>query len=468
MSEPVARVRGVYATGVTALLREHDVHVVDPSPIVGDRLEDSGENALQTVTIASTEDRLGIELDGESGDVNELVSLLAGLSSDTFWWSSRLPIGAVRAGRIERTEESGAIVAIGEMTAFLPYSKSTEYVSQGDRLAIQVIDPEPPWSVDRRPVVSAIPHVPGTYLDLIADPDRQAIDAPDRELYGLVELLDPDLPTEWSVVVSRTASAVDLDIIEAELARLRKRRESVEAAMETAADPDEPGGVYAPETTVWCRFGRQGRFELDEYRSAVTETISGHHRLKAGGTAAARAVDYLECLDIEAPFQPDAVIDGFGPHRDDRIRIDHGKPTGETIVLGRGTVVDRPKPDAITVRRELSPGGSLDGLDVPKEAGDIAETTFVEGNRWAPTIYRDTDGERKGTYVNVSTPIELFPDRVSYVDLYVDIIKDADGGVTIVDQDDLADAVDNGTLSADVAEKATQVAASIRQSLAGE
>ena len=371
-------------------------------------------------------------------------------------------------GRVDRTGESGAIVPIGDDTGFLPYGQSAEYVTEGDRVAIQVIDPEPPWTVGRRPVVSTRPHVPGTYIDLVRETDRRPIDAPNRELKGLVELLDPDLPDGWTVDVSGTASSVELAVLQAELDRLAARCEAVERALETVADPDDPGGIYVPESTVWCRLGRAGQFELGDYRARVTTTVEGHHRLKVGDSAAGRAVDYLEGLDVDVAFNPGAVFDSFGPNVGDRVRIHHSKPTGETIVLGRGEVIDRPQRDAITVRRELSAGGELDALGVPKEEGDVAETTFVEGRRWAPTVYWDDAGNRKGTYINIGTPIEVLPDTVVYIDLYVDVIKHSDGQVAVVDRDELDTAVSEGIVSDSIAETANRLASSLERSIENE
>ncbi len=80
----------------------------------------------------------------------------------------------------------------------------------------------------------------------------------------------------------------------------------------------------------------------------------------------------------------------------------------------------------------------------PKEDGDTAVTKFREGRWWYPTTYRGADGGTKGTYVNVCTPVELFPDAIRYVDLYVDVIKRPDGSVEVVDADELEAAVDEG------------------------
>jgi predicted RNA-binding protein associated with RNAse of E/G family len=109
----------------------------------------------------------------------------------------------------------------------------------------------------------------------------------------------------------------------------------------------------------------------------------------------------------------------------------------------------------------MTAGGSYDALGVDREAGDVAITKVREGRWWYPTVYRDADGARKGTYVNVCTPVECFPDAVRYVDLHVDVVKGPGGEVRRVDDDELDDAVAAGQVSEALAEKARSVATSL-------
>jgi predicted RNA-binding protein associated with RNAse of E/G family len=113
----------------------------------------------------------------------------------------------------------------------------------------------------------------------------------------------------------------------------------------------------------------------------------------------------------------------------------------------------------------MTAGGTYDALGVSRSAGDVAITKVREGRWWYPTVYRGSDGERKGTYVNVCTPVECFPDAVRYVDLHVDVVKGPDGEVRRVDDDELDDAVAAGLVSEALAEKARSVATSLESAL---
>jgi Ribonuclease G/E len=109
--------------------------------------------------------------------------------------------------------------------------------------------------------------------------------------------------------------------------------------------------------------------------------------------------------------------------------------------------------------------GTYDALGVEQERGDVALTKFREGRWWYPTVYRSSEGDLKGTYVNVCTPVECFPDVVRYVDLHVDVVKHADGRVERVDDDELDAAVETGELREELAAKARSVASSLENAL---
>lgn len=459
-TDPTARVRGMYATAVTELLLDAGITVVDPSPTIATRFDADFPETRADVSIRATEDRQGLRIDGPPDAVDRIGSPISRIAVDTFRWQADHPVTAVYAGRVTETSHAGATVALGHGRGFLPHSRTTRDVELDEAVAVQVIDPEPPWSPGRRPVVSMIPQVEGTYLTLVADEDEAPISAPTRELHGLVDLLAPELPDGWGIEVSPAAADQSLDVLEADLDLATERAERVDRPLRAATDATgPPARMTTVVATTWCRVGRLGRFELDERRARVTPTFDGHHRIKAAGEEAGRAVDFIERLGAtEVGFDADAVLDTFGPTVGDRVQLEHGKPTGESIVLGRGAVTDRPRAGAIAVRRELGAGGTLDGFDAPKEAGDVAETTFVEGAWWYPTVYRDESGTRKGTYVNVGTPVELYPERVRYVDLYVDVVKDAAGEVRVLDEDELAAAVEEGTVSAPLADRARDTA----------
>jgi protein associated with RNAse G/E len=53
------------------------------------------------------------------------------------------------------------------------------------------------------------------------------------------------------------------------------------------------------------------------------------------------------------------------------------------------------------------------------------------------TKYYSRNGEYKGTYVNLNTPIELYPTKIRYVDLETDICLRPNGKIQQIDREKL-------------------------------
>ena len=464
------RIRGIYTTALTELLRD-DHDIVDASPPIRDRFEEPFEVDVADATLRTTDDREGTGVAGAPDAVPELVDRLADISRDTLSWPDHTPEGAVFDGEVCETLGSGAVVDLGSVdgrpvSGFLPYDRVDGYVDEGDRYRLQVASSEPPWSDDRPTLATAL-RVPGGLVELRRGDGRST-----SETARLADLLPVDPIDGWTPRWSPAADDASLDAMAAALERANARAEEIENAI-ASRDDDAPARLAAPVAGAWVWFGREGRFALDDRRRRVETTMPGHHRTKAATNAASAAVDFVESIcpspsdtaaaDVDFPF--DVVTRQFGPTAGDSVAIRHGKPAGRTITLGHGEVTERDPTGSITVEREMTGGGTYDALGVDRRTGDVATTTFVEGRWWYATVYRSAAGERRGTYVNVCTPVEIFPRAVRYVDLHVDVVKGPDGEVRRVDDDELDDAVDAGLVSQPLAERARKVARSIENAL---
>ncbi|AGB30341.1 hypothetical protein C488_04772 [Natrinema pellirubrum DSM 15624] len=473
-----ARVRGIYTTAVTQLLSEADCEVVQASEPIRERFDQSFDAAPADATVETTRDRQGVEISGDPDAVETVATALEGLAIDAFRWDAEVPRGAVfDAEVLEAGGGGGAVVDLGEgRRGYLAYDAVDGYVDAGDCYRVQVSEPAPPWD-DDRPLVEPTLEVAGGLCTL--SQDRSGVSAALRgeraeELVGMTDLLSVEIPEGWGLRWQHAAANADLEAMGAALEDAASRARALEDALADApGEPGEPGLLATPRRTEWCWFGRETRFELDGVRRRVETTMPGHHRSKAADRAASAAVDFAEAVcgslgadttdDDAFPFA--AVARQFGPTNGDRLEIGHGKPDGRLISLGRGEVTDWDPEGKLTLERSMSGGGSYDALGVPKESGDVAVTKFREGRWWYPTTYKAADGTAKGTYVNVCTPVELFPDTARYVDLYVDVIRQPDGTVEIVDADDLEAAIDDGLVAEDLAAKAMNVAEAVERAL---
>jgi hypothetical protein len=456
------RIRGIYTTALTQLCLTNDITVVQASEPIRERFDADFPVERAGASIETTSERQGLTVSGDPDVVKTLLDHVTEIGRDTLWWDASLPEHAIYTGTVTETLGSGAIVDCGDGKGFLPYRNTDDHVDTGDDIRVQVIESSPPWT-DDRPVLDTTLAVRGEVLTLTRGrSQRSTTGGP-----AMLDLIDADPLDGWSVSWERDDAG--FDILSEALATANDRAASIDAALDT--DPETvPTREYDGERTVSVWFGRESRFELDTYRRDVTDTMPGHHRIKAGDRSASAAVDYVEALcddpdtgEMEFPFEVTARQ--FGPQPDGSVRIDHGKPDGRLITLGRADVQRVESDGTVTVEREMSRGGEYDALGVKKASGDIAETTLKEGRWWYPTTYRDKNGESKGTYVNICTPVEVFPDSARYVDLHVDVIKHSDGTVERVDDDELDEAVAAGTVSEELADRARNVASAVADAL---
>ncbi|MFW6384196.1 MAG: DUF402 domain-containing protein [Halodesulfurarchaeum sp.] len=461
------RVRGIYATGLTAWLRRgEDVAVVDPSPTIAERFEEPFAEDMPAITVRTTDDRLGVQVDGRPGGVAAVTDRVRSLAEDTFAWPDSTPRGLIADATIAEDRGGGFVVAIDGTEGYLSDRDVDGDLEGGETVRVQVLDPSPPWN-DRRPRLDTTLRVPGPMASLVRGVSATVADSPGgeagQELARTTELLSASVPEDWGVEWHGAAVDAGIDVLDAALSGLVERANAIETALAADAEAGADGVLARPAATTWIRFGRASRFALDDTRRAVTHTIPGHHRIKAGSEAAGDAVDFLEALHhpiAEFPFA--AAVQAFGPAEGDTVRIVHGKPEGEEYSLGSGTVTDRDlEKQRVTVRRELSSAGTYDALGTDREPGDTATTRFQEGRWWYPTVYRGAEGTPKGTYVNVATPIEVFPTAIRYVDLHVDVIQRPDGTVEVVDEEELRAAREAGTVPAGAADRAMETAENV-------
>jgi len=102
---------------------------------------------------------------------------------------------------------------------------------------------------------------------------------------------------------------------------------------------------------------------------------------------------------------------------------------------------------SLQLSRVFERKGVYDGLGTPKEPGDRAVTEARVGEWHFKTQYFSRDGRYKGTYINLNTPIELYPHGIRYVDLEVDVCVWPNGMVRKLDEEKLENAVEEGLVT---------------------
>lgn len=228
-------------------------------------------------------------------------------------------------------------------------------------------------------------------------------------------------------------------------------------------------GSTTPRKAVAFEFPGASKARLDELRGEVVPTIRGHHQRKAGGSG--MVVELAETLMRRKLYQASEVSrwkfqGGVLPKVGQELWIEHVKLEGSVIPLGKGKVIRTdPKVREIALRREIKAGGTYNGLEVEKEAGDYAITTFREGAWFYRTSYYTRDRRLKGEYWNINTPMEIYPEKIRYVDLEIDVVKLPDGAVRIIDEEKLWQAVEKGLITEKLAQRARTIAEELREGM---
>ena len=187
---------------------------------------------------------------------------------------------------------------------------------------------------------------------------------------------------------------------------------------------------------------------LDKIRGAVTPTIKMHHFYKACGGEVSSAADMAERL-LRRGRSPEEVDDlvrrTLAPHfpfEGSEVGVEHVKLSGAVLNLGKAFIEEYHEGSHVKYVREMSGGGEYDGLGTEKEAGDLAVTETEPREYHTVTRYYSRSGRFKGAYININTPVEVYPTKIRYVDLEVDICVWPDGASEVLDEEMLERSAD--------------------------
>ncbi len=201
---------------------------------------------------------------------------------------------------------------------------------------------------------------------------------------------------------------------------------------------------------------------LDAVRSKYAPTPPGYYRLRSLGIRPPEVFDLAEGARLFRTLEAELVWSRLEPGQD--FTLVHLKPGGRVIRL-RATV-GRVEDGRLVLRRQFRGRGIFNSLDEPILPGDWGLVVLPAGRWWCRRLYYREDGTFVGEVVNLNTPIEVFPDRVVYVDLELDVVRMPDGRVRVVDVEDLEAAVRRRWLSPALAQRAYEAAQNVVVKLA--
>ena len=442
-----AKVRGIYSTALTKLLLDNDFEIVQPSLTIRKRFGLPENPEPPDLNIKDRYDLQGVRVLGSPVAVGAFQSALHLVFEDVLTRKWQVSVDGIYKGNVVESDEDTVCVDVGNgIVGRLPESEIVNV--NGKHVTVQV---ERRRIGATQPVLTTKLKIVGNYAILaqkakvgvslkIKDLDKR------RELYALGEKLALD---GWGIIWRGSSADQPREALESEIASLFEKVKILnekERGIETAALLIE--GL----TSIDVEFPSVSKRHLDELRASFAQTLDGHHFYKSCGGKISVALEMAEKLlekgqsssEVESSFK-NQIISEF-PEAGSLVDIEHVKLSGFVFHLGQA-IIESLDNKMVQYSRIMRSNGIYDGLGVKKEAGDTAISETKKGEWCITTKYFSKDGEWKGTYINLNTPVEVYPKIIRYVDLEVDICIKPDGTIKVLDMEKLEKALEKGFVS---------------------
>ncbi len=444
MKDVSVRIRGIYSTALTKVLAERGYGICQVSHLIRDRLNIESLDLPPDIDIRHTYNRQGISIVATGSSMDTFLEDMKESFSDVVVIPSGIDLYGIYKGRNLGKGEVDLGGFVGQLD---------ERTAERDVL-VQVSE------IRSRPILTPRISFSGNFAILIPQEGvkiSKKIENSDerRRLYHLANSLQisPGYGLLW-----RTAAVGCEDrILEEEVHQLVEEMHRIH--MEFPAS--SIGLLREGKKHVNILFGGESKRRLDFVRNNILPTAHNHHKLKSSGKEYSFVVDVFEHILSKYAIEErlDELLWRLNPWRGGAsILLEHIKPDGEKLHLGRA-VVQRFDHPYVIMERRMHTYGIYDGLGVRKERGDRVVTHMKEGEWVFMHEYYSPDGELKGRYYNVCTPVEFYPYKVRYIDLEVDVVEM--DGRNIIDEDKLEQRVRDGFISEKLKEKALEVAQTV-------
>ncbi|MEM3522445.1 MAG: DUF402 domain-containing protein, partial [Candidatus Bathyarchaeia archaeon] len=414
-----AKIRGIYSTALTKLLLDNGFTIVQPSIEIEERFNLPRCNEQSDIEIYDKIDAQGVKAIGSSDSVKAFCNLLKEFD-DVVIRKYTFTLNGIYKGLIKSWEPrlKMAIVDIG--------------VSEG-LLGIKIEKPQEKEAIvqvkkfsenNKIPILSNKIKLSGKYLSIVLDKNFKSNNYDlDFEFFKIWENLKP---RGLKIFLTPLALNQSLDSLKEEIKSLIKTWKFI---VDKAEKEKAPATLMEGKWIIEVEFPWLSKKELDKIRKTVLPTVENHHYYKAYGKNLALEVDIAEKFlkegkpysEVEESLKK--FVEESYPQEGSIISIEHVKLDGSILSLGKARVESFDKKELrIKLLRTIKSNGLYDGLDVLKEPGDIAISDVKIGEWYLKTMYYAKNGTLKGTYINFNTPIELYPNKIRYIDLEVDLI----------------------------------------------
>ncbi|MBS7647131.1 MAG: DUF402 domain-containing protein [Candidatus Bathyarchaeia archaeon] len=441
-----ARVRGIYATALTKLLLENGFKVVQPSQAIKLRFGMADNSEPPDIKIEDRHDLQGVVVLGKREAVKAFKTILQAILEDAITREWGVSVDGIYKGCIIGEDEMGLYVKIGnEAVGVLPKNEAS--IQNQNEILVQV---ERKRIGGKTPILTTQLKIVGDCAILIQN-GRVGVSLKIRdvakraELYALGKQLAPE---GWGIIWRKPAAHKPREVLENEVKMLV---EKAKVLAEKASSATAPSLLVEGLHFMSVEFPSISKRKLDALRTLVTPTLDGHHFYKSCGGRVSAALEMAEKL-LEKGQSLDEVKKLFVeqtaaefPEEGVTVSVEHVKLSGAVFNLGQAIleVLDNGE---IRYCRTMKTDGFYDGLGTVKEAGDRAVSQTKTGEWHIITNYYSKDSVWKGAYININTPVEVYPNALRYVDLEVDICIRPDGETKILDMEKLDKALEQGLI----------------------
>jgi Ribonuclease G/E len=459
-----AKIRGIYSTALTKMFLDNGFEIAQPSLTIKKRFELSDSLVLPDVKIKDRYDLQGVRVLGTSDAVTAVQTTLHSTFEDASTRKWHISVDGIYLGKAIESDEDTVYVDIGGgVVGRLP--KHEFAIAEDKPLFVQV---ERKRIGAKQPILTTTLKIVGNYAILVEN-SKVGVSLKIRdlnkraELYALGKTLAPE---EWGIIWREPSANQSKETLENEITNLAGK---VGILTEGSRRAEVPSLLIEGSEFMDVEFPSSSKRSLDKLRASVTPTLDRHHFYKSCGGKVSATLEMAEELlekgqdrsNVEDAFK-EQVLCEF-PEEGSLVDVEHVKLSGFVFHLGQATI-ESLGDEQIKYSRIMRSNGFYDGLDVMKEVGDKAISETKTGEWCITTKYFSNNGEWKGTYINLNTPIEVYPKTIRYVDLEVDVCNLPDGTSKILDMEKLEKALEKGYISRKLFEKIKEKAKEITES----
>jgi protein associated with RNAse G/E len=486
----MTKIRGIFATSLNILFSgTTGYEITFPSPEIMKRLNVAPSFKPADISITDRNDLLGVVVEGTIADITApgFPLSLASIPGCAVMQSVPNKYAIYKGTVVGHNDKYGYDnVLLNDETGIVGLLPDSNFRTE-TTIIVQVEEPGSK-SGKKKPSLTRSISCPGSYAVLI--PENKIVYSKritDPGLKAELEEMAADHPARvkgrFGIIFRSSCNDAHMNAIRADLDALVTRMTNIREKITGA----RKGLVIDPLETsqLTLIFSKLTLDYLDKIRQQKTPTMPGHHYWRVVTERLGNAeymIDFVEHALAKSDGEGKKLATSFTnfahesfpfPRKDDFLNIMHYKPNGDIFKLKPGRVIEAfystgnvfstsDQCISIVLKREFNPQpwhksfyDGLEGLDIMP--GDYSTCYAKENFPVVTNKYFRADGTFLGCYYNISTPVQVFPGEIQYLDLEIDVVENIDGVKKIIDKEKLDQAVEEGHISKEMEKNAYSI-----------